>query len=63
MKNRVSKLSENIDYMHADLEHEKRKNDVQLVKKELGRAKRTIAEKEKEISGLGNVIQDLKKQI
>ena len=42
--------------MHADLEHEKRKNDVQLVKKELGRAKKTIAKKEEEITNLGKVI-------
>ncbi len=47
--------------MSADLEHEKRKNDVSLVKRELGRAKRTIAEKEREIEALGKVIGELKK--
>ena len=45
------------------MEHERRKNDVSLVKRELARAKRTIAEKEKELAGLGKVIGELKTQI
>lgn len=56
-------MAQSVDYMSADLEHEKRKNDVTLVKRELARAKRTITEKEKQIESLGKVIGELKGQI